>query len=229
MRVIACIFIFLALSLTTKAQSSFRDDPIAINDSGYFVSKSSAGYKVNVSLILSNPFENRFASRPSVQVTVRGTDGAIIASKELKGAGVPPKGTIAICEIFSIDEKPAKLDFQPLSAWYEATDLKPSDFKPFTLENIRAKPTGNGYIRVTGEIRNPFSKQTGVWVCFLFRDKQDKLVGGYKLYKSEIPAGNPIAFEVDIPDDELPGNLGSIEKLVFCHNNYLSSWREILR
>ncbi|MGE0133436.1 MAG: hypothetical protein AB7U82_35620 [Blastocatellales bacterium] len=229
MKVVASILILLSLQLAAKAQTSFRDDPTTVNESGYFVANSTRGYKVIVALIVSNPYENRFASRPSAQVTLRGADGSVLTSRELNGAGIPPKGVITICETITADEKPTRVDVRPLSASYEATDFKSSEFRPFTLDNVRAKPNDYGYMKVTGEIRNPFPKQTGVWVCFLFRDKQNKLIGGHKLWKSEVPTGDPIAFEMSIPIDELPENLGSIEKFVFSHNNYQSSWREILR
>jgi len=229
MKKIASAIIFLGIVITVWAQASFRDDPSVVTESGYFITSSSRGYKVNVAFVISNPYENRFASRPKIQVTLRAVDNSIITSRELSGAGIPPKGSIAFCETLRTDEKPTRVDFRPLSASYETTEFKPSEFRLYTLNNIRARPNEYGYMKVTGEIGNPYPKEAGAWICLLFRDKQGKLVGGHQLWKSEVPAGEPIPFEMSIPIDELPENLGSIDKLAFSHNNNQSSWREILR
>lgn len=81
MKTIATIIFGLALCFCANAQSSFSSEPIVITESAYHVANSALrGYKVNVALVLSNPFENRFASYPKVQVTLRAADGSILSS-----------------------------------------------------------------------------------------------------------------------------------------------------
>lgn len=229
MRILTTILTIMSVTFLTNAQTTFRNDPTTIKESGYSIVNASNGYKVNVAIIASNPYDNRFASRPTVQVTLRGTDNSIIGSSEIHGAGIPPLATIALCETIRADEKPSRIEFRPLAAWYEATDFKPVEFKNYTLSNISARPNNYGYLKITGEIKNPYPKEAGAWICFLYRDKQGKLLGGHHYWKSELPAGDPSSFETSISLDEIPENLGSIDKMAFSHNNYQSSWQEILR
>lgn len=229
MRILLLILIVLNITFFANAQTSFRDEPTSIKESGYSIVKTSLGYKVNVALIVSNPYDDRFASRPSVQVTLRASDNSILATKEISGAGIPPLGAIAICETFRSNEKPIRVDFRTLGAGYEATEFKSSDFKEYSLLNLRAQTNDYGDLKITGEIGNPYKKEAGAWVCFLFRDKKGKLIGGHIYWKSEVPAGEPIPFEMNIPADEVPENMASTDKMVFSHNNFQSSWHKILR
>jgi hypothetical protein len=226
MRFIFACLIFCALSLTAFAQSA-ADEVTTIEQSGYSILAGARSYQVNAVVIVSNPFENRFARYPSVQVTIKAADGSIIAAREMSGAGIPPKGKIAIGEVISADAKPASVTFRPLRAGYEETSLRPADFRPFTIGNLTGRETSYG-VRLTGEITNPYAREMGAWVYLVLRDKQGKLIGSLRTHKSEVPPGEPLAFEMGVRPDEIPEQMESYDKMVFSHFNYQDSWLKAL-
>ncbi len=90
-------------------QSSRNDSETMVTETAYYVVPSYGGkYKVMVAVIAINPFEDKFASRPSVRVTVRAADGGLITTREVSSAGIPPKGQIAFCESLYSNEAPGK-------------------------------------------------------------------------------------------------------------------------
>ncbi len=184
---------------------------------------------MTVAIVASNPYEDKFASYPEVRVTLRAADGSIITTQDVNSAGIPPKNKIAFCKSIYADELPTRVDIRPLSAHYEPTIFKASEFLPFKLLNISTKPDHLGRLRITGEIRNPYHGDTGAWITFLFRDSKGKLLGGHITYESTIPPGEPSPFETYIDADEAVQGVSSIEQLVFSHNNYQSSWQKLLR
>jgi hypothetical protein len=212
------------------AQSLRDDAETTVVETGYQVVPSYGGkYKVLVAVVAANPYEDKFASRPTVRVTARAADGAVITTREVSSAGIPPKGRIAFCETLYADEMPAKVEFRPLGAGYEPTVYRPSEFVPFELIGVRARQDGRGGLRITGEIKNPYPGETGAWITFLYRDAGGKLLGGHTKYESTIPAGEPTPFEFGIDSDEIPPGMKTIDKVVFNHNNYQSSWQKLLR
>jgi hypothetical protein len=211
-------------------QAVHQEGETTVVETGYHVVPSYGGkYKVIVAVVAANPYEDKFASRPTVRVTARAADGTVITTREVSSAGIPPKGRIAFCDSLYADEMPAKVEFRPLSAGYEATIYKPLEFVPFELIGVRARTDGRGHLRITGEIKNPYPGETGAWITFLYRDTGGKLLGGHTQYESTIPAGEPIPFEIGIDSDEIPAEMKTIDRVVFNHNNYQSSWQKLLR
>jgi hypothetical protein len=131
-----------------------RDTETTVSETAYTVVPSYGGkYKVIVAIVAINPFEDRFASRPSVRITVRATDGSVITTREVGSAGIPPKSRIAFCESLYADEAPAKVEFRPLNAGYEETIYRPANFLSFELLNVRVRDDISGRLRITGEIK----------------------------------------------------------------------------
>jgi hypothetical protein len=212
------------------AKALREDAETTIVENGYYVVPSYGGkYKVIIAVVAANPYEDKFASRPTVRVTARAADGTVITTREVSSAGIPPKGKIAFCDALYADEMPVKVEFRPLGAGYEATIYRPSEFVPFELLGVRVRQDGRSRLRVTGEIKNPYPGETGAWITFLYRDAGGKLLGGHTKYESTIPAGDPTPFEIGIDSDEIPAGMKTIDRVVFNHNNYQSSWQKLLR
>lgn len=234
MRIVGRILLVAALvclvsACAVNAQSVRDDAETMVVETAYHVVPSYGGkFKVGVAVVAVNPYEDKFASRPTVRVTLRAADGSVITTREVSSAGIPPKQRIAFCEELYADEMPAKVDFRPLGAGYEATAYRASDFLPFELVGVRARDDG-GRLRVTGEIKNPYPGESGAWITFLFRDQAGKLLGGHTKYESTITAGDPTPFETYIDAGEIPAATKSTERVVFNHNNYQTSWHKLLR
>jgi hypothetical protein len=229
-RLLPFIFLVLGLALPSEGYTQTNRDGIetSIVESGYSVVASNIGkLKVVVAIVVANPFEDKFASRPTVRVTLRASDGSVITTRELSSAGIPPNGRIAFCGSLYADEQPAKVEFRPLSAYYEPTIYRPAEFLPFELLGVRARDDIIG-LRVTGEIKNPYPSETGVWITFLYRDAAGKLLGGETTWESKVLAGEPTPFEIRVNPGEISG-VKSIDKVVFDHNNSQSSWKDLLR
>lgn len=222
--------VLLGLSASAPAQTSRDGAETVVTETGYYVVPSYGGkYKVIIAVVAANPYEDKFASRPSVRVTARAADGAVITTREVSSAGIPPKGRIAFCETLYADEMPAKVELRPLGASYEATVYRPSEFLPFELIGVRAREDGRGRLRITGEIKNPYQGETGVWITFLYRDAGGKLLGGHSKWESTIPAGEPMPFEFYVDSNEIPAGTKTIDRVIFSHNNYQNSWQNLLR
>lgn len=222
--------VFGSLTAGTNVRSQRQDESTSILETGYHVVPSYGGkYKIISAVVAANPYDNKFASRPAVRVTARAADGSIITTREISSAGIPPKARIAFCESLYADEMPSKVEFRALDAGYQPTVYKPADFLPFELLGVRVRDDGMRQFRITGEIKNPYPGKTGVWITFLYRDAARKLIGGHTKWESTILAGDPTPFEMHVAADEVPPGMKTIENFVFSHNNYQSSWNELLR
>lgn len=220
----------LLFSAAALAQSLREAGGTTVVETAYHVVPAYGGkFKVIVAVVAANPYEDKFASRPTVRVTARAADGSVITTREVSSAGIPPKGRIAFCDSLYADELPVKVEIRPLGAGYEATVYRPSDFISYELIGVRARADGRSRLRITGEIKNPYRDETGVWITFLYRDASGKLLGGHTQYESTITAGEPTPFEMGIDSSEIPAGMKTIEKIVFNHNNYQTSWQKLLR
>jgi hypothetical protein len=229
-RALISLYIALLTCAPTVANAQREETETTIVESGYYVAPAYAGkVKIIVALVVENPYQDKFASRPNVRVTARAADGSVITTQEMNSAGIPPKQRIAYCNSLYADEMPAKVEFRALSAGYEPTVYKPVEFLPLELIGVRSRIDNMGRVRITGEIKNPFPLETGGWITFLYRNTGGKLIGGHTKWISEIPAGEPTPFEMYVDADEVPSETKSIEKFVFNHNNYQSSWQKLLK
>jgi hypothetical protein len=225
----AALLALVLLAFAASAQSLTNGAETTVIETAYNVVQSYGGkLKVNVAVVAENPFGDKFASRPTVRVTLRAADGSVITTREVSSAGIPPKQRIAFCESLYADEMPAKVEFRPLDAGYEATAFRPSEFLPFELVGVRARDDG-GRLRVTGEIKNPYPGETGAWITLLFRDAKGKLLGGHTKYESTVTAGDLTPFEFYVDADEIPPETKAVDRVVFNHNNYQRSWQKLLR
>lgn len=225
----AVLLMVIALLCDAGAQTPPVETETTVVETAYNVVQSYGGkLKVGVAVVAENPFEDKFASRPTVRVTLRAADGSVITTREVSSAGIPPKQRIAFCESLYADEMPAKVEFRPLDAGYEATAFRPSEFLPFELVGVRARDDG-GRLRVTGEIRNPYPGETGAWITLLFRDGKGRLLGGHTKYEPTITAGDLTPFEFYVDADEIPPETKAVDRVVFNHNNYQRSWQKLLR
>lgn len=162
------------------AKALREDAETTIVENRYHVVPSYGGkYKVIIAVVAANPYEDKFASRLTVRVTARAVDDAVITTREVSSAGIPPKGKIAFCGALYADEMPAKVEFRPLRGSHEATIYSPSEFVPFELIGVRVRQDGRSHLCVIGEIKNPYSEETGAWITFLYRDASGKLLGGH--------------------------------------------------
>ena len=201
-----------------------------ITESAYYVVPSSSGrQKVIFAVIATNPFEDKFASNPSVRVTARAADGTIIRTEDFHSGGIRPRSIIAFCDSLIVDETPARVEIRPLNPRYEPTPFKAAQFLPFELSNVTSRAASGNNVRVTGEIKNPYSGETGAWITLLYRDDKGKLLGGHTAYESTIPAGEPTPFEFYVDLSEIPPNTKSIQRVAFSHNNFQTSWQKLLR
>lgn len=230
MKFLALIFALLFLCPLARAQVSLNGEVTVVESAAYVSpAKTKTGkIKINVAVVVENPYGDRFATYPTIQVTARAADGSVIATKETHTAGIPPKGRIAFVQAVFVEEKPAKIEIKPLTAEYEPTNYKPTEFRPFELLKVSTGEGAEGGYRVAGEVKNPYSVETGAFVTILFRDTAGKLLGGQSKWVQKIPAGAPMPFEIEIDANDIPPGVKSLEKSVCSQINFQSKWREIL-
>src|SRR4051794_13715705 len=108
----AVLLMVIALLCDAGAQTPPVETETTVVETAYNVVQSYGGkLKVGVAVVAENPFEDKFASRPTVRVTLRAADGSVITTREVSSAGIPPKQRIAFCESLYADEMPAKVEF----------------------------------------------------------------------------------------------------------------------
>lgn len=220
----------LLLCTLAHAQDSSKGETTVVESAAYVSpAKTNTGkIKINVAVVVENPYGDKFAAYPTVQVTLRAADGSVIDTKEVHTAGIPPKGRSAYVGAVFAEERPAKVEIRPLGAQYESTNYKPAEFRPFELLNVSAGEGRDGGYRVTGEVKNPYRGETGAFVSVLFRDAAGKLLGGRSKWVQKIPAGAPAPFEIEIDANDIPPGTKSVEKYVSSQINFQDKWREIL-
>jgi hypothetical protein len=224
MKTILLIALFFLVVAPVFAQET------VITESAYHVVPAyGQKYKVMFAVVAINPFEDKFASAPTIRLTARAQGGSILGTQEFGSGGIPPKGRIAFCKEMYVDEIPGRVDIRPLDAHYETTRFRPAQFLPFELINVVGKTSFGNKVKVTGEIKNPYLGETGVWITILYRDAQGKLLGGVTNWESTVPAGEPTPFEIYVDPGDIPPGTKTTESGAFSHNNYQTSWDKLLR
>lgn len=212
---------FMLLLMATFVAAQERNELTVIRDSAYHIGT----HAVTVTVIAVNPYMDQFASHPEVRITLRGSDGSVIATRSVSSAGIPPRGQIVFCGKVYFDERPVSVEIQPLRAGYEAALFPPTAFKEFKVINLKFRE--GPFNRVTGELLNPYPADTGAWVTLLFRNAAGKLIGGVSHYLSDVSVG-ATPFEIPLNDDEIPRGVAKTEWSAFNHINSQYNYRKLI-
>jgi hypothetical protein len=230
MKFFTLLFALLLLCPLAYAQVSSNGDTTIVESAAYISpAKTKTGkVRINVAVIAENPYADKFASYPTIQVTARAADGSVIDTKEFHTAGIPPKGRIAFAAPVFTEERPTKVEIRPLSAQYEPTVYKPTEFRPFKLLNVSRSEGPDGGFRITGQLENPYPKETKAYVTLLFRDAAGKLLSGRSKWIQKVNAAEPTPFELEVDADDIPPGTKNVERYAISSINFQNNLPEVL-
>jgi hypothetical protein len=155
------------------------------------------GRQVFYAVVLTNPNDGAYGTFPTVQVTARGKDGAILGTDEQVLDALPPNGRIAFGGQIDATRAPATVQITAKKVEWAPTDIAPEKFRPFGTTNLHVTKDTWGETTITGEVTNPYpAPVSDLAVTALFRDKTGKLVGGTTSFVSTLPAAGSLPFEL---------------------------------
>lgn len=187
-------------SSTFSVDSTSIQQPLELVDYGFYMNESS-GDKVYVDFcgIIHNPNENLIAEFPSVVVTVKNGEGAVLATEEQMGSVVMPGDTITLCGMFSMLTSKLTEDsqifydvewesFSTASSLY--SKAKTSDFE---ITNVTETNGSENYI--TGEIKNNYSEDVNSINLSIVLRKDGEIVYMENTFLDNLRTGQTKAFE----------------------------------
>ena len=172
--------------------------PLEIVDSGYAVKDGYDTFYIQYAIIVKNPNTDSAVEFPTVRLTARDANGAILGTEDIVGSSILPGGTwYSSFQGPSVDSKPATVDFEIVEpddndwVWPDRID---NAGEPLCVENpVRRKD------KIVGEVSNPNDFDIdSVAVVVLFRDDNGKLLAGDTTYTDKVTAGGKIPFELSL-------------------------------
>lgn len=182
---------------SATVEPAAQGKPFEIVESATNVSPSVLGgqFYVQWIAVMRNPNPDLFGAFPTVAVTARDAQGAVVGTDDQVMESLPPGATIAFASQVTATAQPAKIDITFKKVDWVKTQTKPADYPPFTAEKVSFRPDRAAGFSVTGDLRNPYSKPVdGLAVTALVRDAAGKLLGGRTTFLDTLAAGGTIPF-----------------------------------
>ena len=185
----------------TVDDSSSSEQSLELIDYGWYMNDphGDTAY-VEFCGIIYNPNEKLIAEFPKVIVTVKNSDGSILATEEQTGSMLMPEDTITLCGMFSMpvanftDETQFIFDVD----WYELgngtsiySGARTSDFE---ITNV-TEQKGSRENFITGEITNNYSEDINMVNLSIVLRKDGEIVYMENTFLNNLKAGKTIAFE----------------------------------
>jgi hypothetical protein len=190
--------------VTTRPET-VKPDPLVIKETGYTVVKNAYSTYVSCGLIVTNPNDVN-VSLPQIKVVVRDADNKILSSQSSYVRAVAANDTVGVgLKIHISSGEPATVEFtaEPIADYMASNDT--AVIRSTEVEFTNVHYLSESYTsKITGEILNKSSIDAAYCdLSVLFRDADNKLIGGDSGYLSSLPSKTTTAFEVsvyNIPD-----------------------------
>ncbi len=187
---------------TTSINNETEQLPLELVDYGSYIGESSEDMVyVNFCGMIHNPNEDLIAEFPTILVTVKDSEGAVLATEKQVGSIVMPGDTITLCGMFSILETNMTAEAQ---IYY---DVEWSDYTKSTSMYSAAKTTdfditnisefSGSENSVTGEIKNNFSEDIDNINISMVLRKDGKIVYMENTFLDNLGTGQTKAFEFE--------------------------------
>ncbi|NLT39988.1 MAG: hypothetical protein GXX89_05920 [Clostridiales bacterium] len=188
-----------------RKQSSGAPDTdyrLELVESGYALTEGPDRFYVRYALVVKNPGADRAVLYPTVRITARDADGAVLGTEDIVGSSILPGETwYSAFQGPGVDSTPATVEFeivQPEGFHWISPELIDYAGEPLTVINPVRRSD-----KIVGEIANPNSFNIdSAAVVVLFRDDGGKLLAGETAYTDKVAASGSIPFEVWLPGEE---------------------------
>ncbi len=170
--------------------------PLELGENAYVVSLERSGYEIQYALSIKNPNKERGVEFPTVRITARDAEGAVLGTEDIVEALILPDSVLnSAGSAMTVESEPATVDFEILPPddynWIAPEKITVAG-EPLIVENPVKRED-----QIVGEISNPndFDIES-VSVVVFFRDDNGKLVGGESGNVDDVKANGKTPFEV---------------------------------
>lgn len=182
--------------LTPKPGSNeFKD--LVVEESGYFLVQGYFGTYLYYGFYLYNPNESKIVQFPTVRITARDADGALLGTEDQVMNVIYPLERYAHgFQAFKVDEVPASVSFEVETPkeWNIKSVSTEKPYSPLVVVNYMKRND-----KIVGEINNPNDYAIDlVAVTAIFRDSDGNLVCGDTTFVDDVAAGTTTPFEMSI-------------------------------
>lgn len=166
---------------------------LEIKEFGYYMS----GKYLYCCGLIYNPNNSVLCQYPKYRITARDSSDGVLGSYEAIWSYIYPEQTIAFSEMcFKCDEKPSKVEVEALDVdendLINVNLLDNPNFKSFEIKNSIVRDN-----KIVGEVFNPNSNDySNVYVTVLFRDDNNKIVGGDLTILDSVKANSTAPFDI---------------------------------
>lgn len=182
-----------------SVEPAAEQQELTIEDSGWYLSAGGDSSYLHFCAMIHNPNTDLIAEFPKVDVTVRDSDGSILATEEQVGSIIMPGDTITLCGMMSLpvaelsDDAEVSFeagcsDFSASSSFYQS--VYTTDFE---ITNISERTGDDTYI--TGEIVNNYAEDVEEVNLSLVLRQDGKIVYMDNTFVDDLAAGESTPFE----------------------------------
>ena len=213
----------LAVSYSVVAQQA---KPIVISESAYNMDTGFSHGKLWWVVVLKNPNEHFFARRPELRIVAKSRDGHILAVKDKNFPEIAPGGELAYGDDLDPGEKPDSVSFEVTGGGFEITETGPADYsRKFEIRQPLLRCDSSN-CRLTGEVINPYPRDTDLMGTILFRSATGKLLGGDTFFIRKVSARSTRAFDTSLWINQ-PEGTARTEISAFC--GLISHWDDLIK
>ena len=165
----------------------------SINDSGY------GNIYAHYGIIINNPNTDFVASLPSITITAKGSDGAILGTSEQYLFSIAPEDTVSFGgQIDCNGSIPASVDFSLSCNNYTASTATTDTVKSsdFVISNTSEILGSYGNVSYTGEIENIGTKDSSMVAVTVLLKNNGSIIYGNTTYINDLLSGSKKAFEI---------------------------------
>lgn len=184
--------------------SIFESDSILeIKEAGFSMSSGFLYYAI----ILHNNSDKMAVQFPTFRMTARDANGALLGTEDQVGSIIYPNQDFVWAGLaYSIDERPAKVEFEVVDPddynIVPATSLSRPTYTALDVTGVNKRGS-----RLLGEVYNPNDYTIEqVLVTVLFRNDDGALIGGDLTFIDSIKSGAKVPFDMDLYIDFVTDN-----------------------
>ena len=179
---------------------------IELVDSGYSVGRSGNYVTVNYAVKIHNPNDEYAVMFPTIVITARSADGAILTTDSQILNGIAAGDTVLYGnEVFYEGAVPATVEISVKTENNDYTYVLQDGSEyirqdQLVISNV-SEHSGSLYKTITGEITNNSSEDLNAVVVIVIFKEKGKMKGGIRTYLQQLDSGDTVPFEVQNDSD----------------------------
>lgn len=183
---------------TTKNVSKKEASQFRVVESVYNVESAFDDSYLKWAAIIENPNQDAYGLFPTITITARDENGAVVGTEDQVLQELPPGTKIAWAGQLTVTKPPKTVEIVPLKVEWRNTETKAADYLAFQTDKINISSQAKNSYKVTGDVKNPYDKEIDqLAVVVLLRSEDGKLLGGGTGFVDTLSAKASRPFSVD--------------------------------